>query len=90
MLLKLKRAWKSKGKNNPATKGKMRYAYIVTGGTKEERLSFKNTQGQFYVEDEEGNPLYMSPRKLHKSKADPWAYLTWVQKWMPMNHRGGR
>lgn len=51
--------FRSTGKNNIATKGKLRFKYKVSG-TKQELEDFEQSRGDFFVKDESGNPLYNS------------------------------
>lgn len=66
MKLNFKSSYRSTGKNNPASKGKLRFSYAVTG-TKEELASFKKAQGDFYVEDEKGVPISNQLQYVGKS-----------------------
>ena len=56
MKITFNRTFRSTGKNNPASKGKVRFSYVVSG-TKEELASFKKAQGDFYLENEKGQPI---------------------------------
>lgn len=57
--------FRSSGKNNPATKGKLRFRYKVSG-TKQELADFKASRGDFYIEDE-GTPIFNSMNYVGKS-----------------------
>lgn len=56
MKINFKREYRSSGKRNPATKGKPRFSYTVSG-TPAELKAFKQAQGDFYVEGEDGAPI---------------------------------
>lgn len=79
MRLQFKNSWKSSGRLDPKNKGQKRYNYIVLGD-KEELKAFKSRQDQFYRETEQGEPIFTSIKKLHKSKAHPLVIMTWGWK----------
>jgi hypothetical protein len=67
MKITFKRTFRSTGKNNPASKGKLRFGYVVTG-TKEELADFETSRGDFYVKDAEtGEVIYNSLQYVGKS-----------------------
>ena len=56
MHITFSRTYRSTGKNNPASKGKLRFSYVVTG-TPAEIAKFKTSQGDFYLENEDKQPI---------------------------------
>jgi hypothetical protein len=58
--------FRSSGKNNVATKGKLRFKYKVTG-TKEELADFETSRGDFFIKDDDGTPLFNSLNYVGKS-----------------------
>ena len=66
MNLTFSRTYRSKGLNNPASKGKLRFSYVVTG-TKEDLAKFKKAQGDFYLENEKGQPIMNLLHNVGKS-----------------------
>jgi hypothetical protein len=66
MKITFKRTFRSTGKNNPASKGKLRFGYEVSG-TKEELADFEASRGDFFIKDEDGTPIYNSLQYVGKS-----------------------
>jgi len=66
MNLKFISTFRSSGKNNIATKGKLRFKYEVTG-TKSELADFKESRGDYYLEGDKGEPLFNSLNYVGKS-----------------------
>lgn len=58
--------FRSTGKNNSATKGKLRFKYKVTG-TKQELADFEQSRGDYFIKDEDGTPLFNSLSYVGKS-----------------------
>jgi len=66
MRIIFERTFRSTGKNNPASKGKLRFSYKVAG-TKDEMADFKESRGDFYLENEDGTPLFNALQYVGKS-----------------------
>jgi hypothetical protein len=66
MRITFERTFRSTGKNNPASKGKLRFSYKVTG-TKEELVDFETSRGDFFIKNEDGTPLFNSLQYVGKS-----------------------
>lgn len=60
------RTFRSTGKNNPASKGKLRFSYKVSG-TPAEMQDFEASRGDFFIKDEDGNPLFNSLQYVGKT-----------------------
>jgi hypothetical protein len=59
MNITFKGTFRSTGKNNIATKGKLRFKYAVKG-TAAELADFESSRGDFFIKDEDGTPLFNS------------------------------
>jgi len=66
MRITFRQSYRSSGKNNPATTGKLRFAYNVIG-TAEELKQYKQSRGDFYIEDEQGTPIHTSLQYVGRS-----------------------
>jgi hypothetical protein len=64
--LQFRGSYRSKGVRNPATKGKLRFSYTVVG-TAKELADFKKAQGDYFVADENGKPIYNSLQFVGKN-----------------------
>jgi hypothetical protein len=58
--------FRSKGKNNIATKGKLRFKYKVQG-TPAEIADFETSRGDYFIKDDDGTPLFNSLNYVGKS-----------------------